>query len=406
VPSLAFSQIRQALGREPHRNVFWRAGVSRRYAGDLLGGIARDVVVVLAAVEGIFLSEFMISELLPRVLEHGGTLLDVVVLLLYAVPDGLYLALPVALLIATYLAFLRRREASEFTVIAGMGYGGRLLVSLAALAGIGGFVAATAITGFIEPHARYLFRKTIFDIAIEELRSGEIAAGKFHVFGEMAVFASRGRLGNRASGVFVHEHLDGDRNRIIMAGRSLGLSAEGGRKAILLDDATILTFARTERTGECEGCTVAPRLAPANVVDLNRFFVGAPELPLPQTSGRAVGASGEATTPELLAQADTAAERLGQRLLRAALCFFAPLLALAAVAVTGPKTLLLALPGAGALLLGGTFFGPRLVERLAGMGTWPTLGAVFAAMLVASALAVAVVLRREPQLINPARVRL
>jgi lipopolysaccharide export system permease protein len=406
VPATSLSQQLRAIGRAPHRNVFWRERVSLAYARDLLSAIGRDVLVVLAAVEGIFLSELLISELLPSVLEHGGDIIDTIVLMSLSIPEGLYLALPLALVIATYLTLLRRREASEFTVVAGMGYSSRVLVGLALVTGIAGFVAATLLTGFVEPLSRYQLRKSAFDLAIEELKSGEIAAGKFHVFGEMAVFASRGRLGDRATGVFVHEHLDGDRNRIVMADRSLGLTSGAGRKAILLDDATILNFDLSTRGAGCEACVAAPRLTPANVVNLNRFFVGAPELPLPETSPRRVGASRESTTPELFAEFDQSAGLLGNRLLRAVLCFLAPLLALAAVTLTGPRTLLLALPAAGGILLAGVFFGPRLVDRIAGYGALATMGAVLAATLVVAGLALAIVRWREARCLSPARVRL
>lgn len=402
----AFRQQVSALGRLPHRNVFWRERVSLSYAGDVLGAVARDALVVLAAVEGIFISEFLISELLPRVLDYGGGLVDVLFLTVMALPSGFYLALPLAILIACYLVLLRRRESSEFTVLAGMGYSSRLLVGLCLVVAILGFLASSFVTGFLEPHARYLMRKGFFDVAIEELRSGEIAAGKFHVFGDMAVFAARGRLGNRATGVFVHEHLDGERNRIVRADRSLGLSSTGGRKAILLDDATVLNFDLAVRGADCAGCTPALRLTPANIVNLNRFFVAAPQLPLPETSPRGVGASSEATTLEALAVAGQASGLLGQRLLRAALCFLAPFLALAAVAVTGPRTLLFALPAAAAIVLGGTFFGPSMVDRLTTHGTGVTLGIVAAATALAAGIAIAISRWREPKLLNPARVRL
>jgi lipopolysaccharide export LptBFGC system permease protein LptF len=403
-----FSSQLRSTGRAPHRNAFWRERISRYYAADIVGAITRDMLVVLTAVEAIFLSEYLISHLLPLVLEYGGSLTDALGLSVFAIPSGLYLALPLALLVSVYLVLLRRREASEFTVLAGMGYGGRVLIGLVLLVSFASFVLASLLAGYVEPHARYQLRKGIFDAAIEELRSGEIAAGKFHVFGDMAVFASRGRLGDRASGVFVHEHLEGNRNRIVMAERSLGLTSSAGRKAILLDDARILTFTLEERGASCEGCVPAPRLTPANVVNLNRFFVGAPELPLPQASPRGTGQSDERMTTELIAQdvAGNAAGILGNRMLRAALCFLAPLLALAALAATGQRTLLLALPGACALLLGGTFFGPRLVDRLAVLGTPATIAIITLLTVVIAAAAIAVVRWREAKLLAPARVRM
>jgi lipopolysaccharide export system permease protein len=403
-----FEDRLRATGRAPHRGVLWREPVSLRYLGALLGAVLRYVAIILVAVEAIFISEFLISDMLPRVLEHGGSLLDVVVLTGLAIPDGLYLALPLSLLIAVYLILLRRREASEFTVLAGMGYGSRLLVGVGVLIGVAGFAVASLLAGYVEPQARYLLRRGSFDLAIEELRSGEFAAGKFHVFGEVAVFASRGRIGDQASGVFVHEHLDGDRNRIVMAERSLGLTSSQGRKAILLDDAAILNFALSERGADCEGCVVAPRLTPANFVNLNRFFVGAPELPLPETYPRGAGLPAELTTLELLAQnpAGNAAGILGQRLLRALLCLLAPFLALAAVALTGPRTLLVALPGAGAILLAGMFFGPRAVDLVSGIGTIATIGALLLVTAIVAAGAVVVVRRNEARCLGPGRVQM
>jgi len=395
-------RTRHAPRRRLGRGVFLRRRVSFGYAGRLLAEIAGLTLLVLVAVEGIFLSDLLISDLLPQVLEHRAGLLNLLLLLALAVPNGLFLSLPLALLVAAYLTFLRRREAGEFAVVAGMGYSTRLLAAAALVAGLGGFLLSAVLSGYVEPNARYLMRRTAFDVTYGALRDGAVGAGKFYTLGDETVFVSHGWLTDAASNLFIHQHVEGTHNRIVVAPHTRGFtSTTGSPLGIVLQDATLLDF-DLDRGGPRVG------IEPRSVTTLNRAVVGLPHLVPPDLAGRDANLE-EQTTLDLLGggrRHGEVAVVLGKRLLRALLCLLAPLLAVPAMAQTRPKTLLLALPAAAAVVLGISFFGPRLVEELV---VWGLAGAVWTLLAGALALAALVALlvhRWQARCIAPAGVRL
>lgn len=388
--------------RRRGRGVFLRRRVSLGYAGRLLAEIGGLTLLVLAAVEGIFLSDLLISDLLPQVLEHRAGLLNLLLLLALAVPNGLFLSLPLALLVAAYLTFLRRREAGEFAVVAGMGYSTRLLAAAALVAGLGGFLLSAVLSGYVEPNARYLMRRAVFDITYAALRDGAVGAGKFYTLGDETVFVSHGWLADAASNLFIHQHVGGTRNRIVVAPHTRGFaSTTGAPVGIVLRDATLLDF-DLDRGGS------RVSIEPRSVTTLNQAVVGLPRLAPPDLAGRD-GHLEEQTTLELLGSGrrdgDIAAA-LGKRLLRALLCLLAPLLAVPAMAQTRPKTLLLALPAAATVVLGISFFGPRGVEELVAWGLAGAAWALLAGAVILAGLAAALVRRWQASCVAPAGVRL
>ena len=94
--------------------------LTQRYAAGLVLDAWKFAFIVLAGAEAIFLSDALISNLLPVVLEHQAGILNLLTLVVLSVPVVLVIALPLALLVGAYFAFLRRRQVAEFTVIAGM----------------------------------------------------------------------------------------------------------------------------------------------------------------------------------------------------------------------------------------------------------------------------------------------
>jgi lipopolysaccharide export LptBFGC system permease protein LptF len=402
-------------GSVPQRRRLPPRSVSRRYAAGLLGEVAWHTMIVLAVVEAIFLSDLIISELLPRVLDQQGGIFDLLLLILLGMPEGLFLALPIALVVSVYLVFLRRREAGEMMVLAGMGRGGGNLVAAGLFIGALGCALSLLLSGYVEPHARYTMQRTYSEMALRSLRTGDIPTGTFFEFGDFAIFASRGQLANLASGVFIHQHLSPTRNRITMASRTLGLDVEGGsRKGILLEDATALEFdlgrpaaAPAANEAGCAGCGPSQRITPVTTASASYFLAELPSLRLPDTVPRGASAE-ERTLPELIEgpSGDSVTKVLTTELLRALICLAAPLLALLAVAFSRPATLLFALPGAAAVVLGLSFFGPRAIEWVLPLGLAQLAGCVLLAMSLAITATALLVKRYEAGCIGPARVRL
>lgn len=387
---------------------FLRQPVSRHYILGVLGDIARITLIVCAAVEGIFLSDLLINVLLPRVLEHRSSVLTLLLLIGVSAPEGLFLSLPVAIVVGCYLTLLRRRETGEFTVLAGMGYGGRLLFTIAAVVGIGFLILSMLLSAFVEPLSRYTRERVLVDMAFQGMSNAEIGAGKFYTMDELTVFLTAGRLVQGADHVFIFQEKANGAQQLMMVNKTEGVkNAAGDPVGLMLDGMTVVNYATTEvadpRCAECRRQTIVP--ANYNVID--RLFVKLPKISGPDPGQRGDNINNN-TTIELLLQLDRkdARELVGQRLLRSLLCMLAPIIALLAVAMTRPATQLVAMPAAAGLVLAFSFFGPRAVAAASDL----PLGVTVILLLGATGLAAWVMqiatMRREAAALRLARVSL
>ncbi|HXK54664.1 MAG TPA: LptF/LptG family permease [Hyphomicrobiales bacterium] len=384
-----------------------------RYVGGLIRDIARITLGVLAGIEAIYLSDKVITHLLPTTLQNQAGFADLALLVLYATPEILFIGFPVALLIAVYLVLLRRREANEFVVFAGVGYGTGALLALVLVIGLAGQALSLAATGYIEPHALHLFGKTAFETRYKALREGRLAAGKFYVFDKYAVFAPYRRGNDVVDNLFIHARLDANRYRIMIADRAtLFGSPEIRNLGLIFENASVHEFHenRTLDPGpaECQKCRNARPAAPFNVLRINHLYGE-----LPAGDGQEFGPRGqrpaELTSLELLTGQDTgggATREMSARAVRALTCLLAPLIALLAVALTSQATMFIALPAACALILGTGFFGGQAAGLLPPAGMAANLGAVLVLGLAAAAALIWAVLRVQNGCVRPHGVRL
>jgi lipopolysaccharide export LptBFGC system permease protein LptF len=95
--------------------------ISLAYLAGLMADVSKLTLIVLVTVVALFLSDVIVSSFLPSLLAHGAQLKSIFLIFLYASPNGLFIALPVALLIGVYIVVLRRREQNEFQVLQGLG---------------------------------------------------------------------------------------------------------------------------------------------------------------------------------------------------------------------------------------------------------------------------------------------
>jgi lipopolysaccharide export LptBFGC system permease protein LptF len=408
----AFAPRIRALDRTRNAHAFLRFPVSLGYSGGILGEIGRFTLLILAGVEAIYLSDLLVFEFLPRVLAFQGNAVDVLELLVLATPQGLFLALPLALVIACYFVFLGRRESSEFTMLAGIGYSVRLLVGLALVLGAIGFLVSSLLTGFVEPLARYAGDVRMADIAATGIRTGLLPAGQVFHMGNVAVAASSGRLGDGKSGVFIQQGLAADRTRVVVADHTLGLTRAGStaQLGLLLENATVIDFGLAARpqAASAQGATEAapPPIQPLNYTRLNKVVVGLPEASVPTAAPRTSNPD-EWTTAELLSSHDAGdlASVLGKRIMRGLLCFLVPIVALLAVAATRRATFLLVTPAAVAFVLAASFFGPTLIDWIAPLGTIPVIGISMAATIAITLTALRAIQWLEPGCIGRAGMR-
>lgn len=346
---------------------------TRRYVAGIGWDIFKAAMIVVAGVVGLFASDRIISALLPAVLENGVSLSYLVILTVLIVPKIIFVALPVAVLVAVYFTFVRRREDNELTVLAGAGRGSLALVRLTLVIGVVALGVSHLFSGSLEPAAERSMARATFDLEYEALRKGEFAAGKFYSIGGYTVFAQRGHADAGARGVFMHHLLGDGRHEIVIANRAARLELPGQESfGFVVEGASVHKFGRGSGGGEAgsEEEVSNAKSVLDNPVFLNRFFLKLPISALPDYRYDEGRVSNRSTLGLLkTARSDKeAAKVLGERLLRAIMCFLAPLLALAAVAFTTRATQFVALPAASGIVMCASFFGPRLVGRLADLG--------------------------------------
>ncbi len=378
----------------------WWGSLSQRYAAGLILEAFKYAAFVLAGAEAIFLSDAIIADLLPEVLRHQADTTSLMALIVLTVPRVLMVALPLALLVGTYLAMVARRQATEFTVLAGIGHSSRSLIALAAMIGLGGLVLSLFLSGFVEPLARHQLTRTVFDIRFDALRDGKIAAGRFYQFGDYSVFASSGRINEVASNFFVHQRIGELKNRIVIANQTTRVRVtQRPNVGLMLEDVAIHEFehrrspvvAEETASDACDDCGGRAAGSPFQVATFDRMFIEFPAADLAPPAPRGSDLR-ELTSPELwsLSTRDNgAAALLGDRLLRGVVCLLAPLLGLLAVALTTDKTYLVALPIAGGIVLSGGFLGSFAVEFVAPLGL-PAMAGILAALAASAAAAISV----------------
>jgi lipopolysaccharide export LptBFGC system permease protein LptF len=393
---------------QPSRRSFRR--LSLRYGFGIVLDVLKSAAFVLGGAEAIFLSDAIVSNLLPKVLEYQAGFLSFLALIVFTIPEVLIISMPLALLVGTYLVVFSRRQATEFTVIAGMGYSSWALIVLAILVGLGGLATSHLLSGFAEPLARYQLNKTLFHVRYDALREGRIAAGSFYQIGDYAMFASSGRFNDVAGKIFVHQRTGPMNNRIIIADQSARVSASQlSATGLLLKGVAIHEFetnsgdASTSPNDECAGCAGASYNSPYQVMTSDQIFIQFPTAHSPSLEPRG-SQPWERTDFELLQQDprdNQAAAILGVRVLRGVLCFLAPLIGLLAVAMTSENTYLFALPAAGGAILSAQFFGAYGVESLASVDVNATVGILVVLALGTAVLFAASTRRRESRFIRP-----
>ena len=354
-------------------------GLPRKYAASLLGAIVLEISLLLFLIVGLFLAE-KLSGILEQGIAAKMGFTNVSLLLVSTAPEILDLALPSALLIAVYRVVLRLREDSELIIMAGIGIGAnRLIVLLAALALPAQLVSLT-MSGFVEPHLRFLQRAITFDAAYGALRS-ESAAGEFHFPGDYSVFVQPRSADDLQRPLILHQAVSQRTDRLVVA-RHAGLVEErDGWFALRLRDFAVYDFFPARGLAVVEAAS-AEEKAGANVqmsvarvgsfeqeLELDRLIYFAPR-----------EAPSELTLPELLNRG--ASTEFARRLVRSLLCVFAPLIALLAVALTGRASRALALPLAAMILMGIDVADSVVLGRTSSISSTAGAAVAMAALLI------------------------
>lgn len=374
--------------------------ISAGYLTNLSADIFKFTAIVLVTIEAVYLSNVILSRVLAELLALNAGARSIALVVLYSIPNGLFIALPTALLIAVYIVVLRRRENQEFKIFAGFGYSVRALYVTAVTIGFAGAMLSLALSGFVEPAAKFRLATTLEGVAHQAIRDGELKSGRFYEVDDTTLFAASGDFSDGAGDVFLLQNGPHNVSKVIVASKLVKprLREQDGF-GLLLSDVSIYEF--SDRLGPltadrswksssgCETCDRPPQSPPLRYMHVEQFYMGLPEVSA--TLKRDWRHPREANFIELFSAANWEAEHvevLGERMLRAILCLITPLLALVAVALTSKSTLLFSLPITSALVLLLSFFASNNIGLISqfGIGVMATalLGGatVFAGVLI------------------------
>lgn len=299
-----------------------RAPLPRLLRRDLTRAILLRVAGMVIGVEGIYLSDKLLTELLAHTLKFGlgiGFLLQSLVL---ALPEILFLGLPPALFVAFYLALFAKRESGELLVAQLAGLPPRAVVGY--LAGVGAVMGGLALVlaGWVEPLASAALGDKLREARIAAINQPLMVAGQFINLPPVTLYA-HGR-GAQGAGVFaLMRQPDGGLDVITATKGETRIDRDSGAVRLFFTGSQILSFAPV---GPDE-----PLGAPQNLRAAQMTFSGI-TLDLPPNPARNAQVSGR-TLNELWADPRRPALAEGlARLFGAALAAVAPLLAGLAVA--------------------------------------------------------------------------
>lgn len=390
--------------------------VSLQYLANLSVDVLKITLIVLITIEALFVSDVIVSRVLPEMLAFGSQLSTIGMVVIYAAPNGMFIALPAALLIGVYTVVLRRREEHAFKIFAGMGYSPRILNVTAVTIGLLGAVVSLVFSGFVEPNARTLLTSTLQGAAHEAIRDGKLTSGRFYHVADTTIYAASGRTNKVAGDVFLYQKTPGDRARVIIANRSFNLQTDKkDRFGVLFNDANIYELADQAGAGDsqkqkqvgrdCVGCEADGSFPSLQHMHFDKFYMELPKEDFAQAH-RLRGPE-DANFIEMFSQSEWDSRYVqvfGERLMRAALCLITPLMGLVAVALTFRATLLLALPAACAVVLFFSFFASNCVGLISKYGAFTTAAGILVGAIGISGLFILLVNRLNSNFVRTIRV--
>jgi lipopolysaccharide export system permease protein len=214
----------------------------------------------LALSLGIVLSALLIERvlrLLDLLAAKGGSLQPVLTMVVSLFPHYLGLALPAAFFLSVMTVIMRLSEGSEIDVLQSAGLSMRRLVLPFVVVGLALSVLSLAISGYLQPFARYSYRAALNTVT-GGAWIGPVSVGRFIDAGQGIVFFAAGASpdGQVLQGIFIeHARRDGGTDVITAKnGSLLDDPADPGRRVLVLNDgqqvrvkptgATVLHFDR------------------------------------------------------------------------------------------------------------------------------------------------------------------
>jgi lipopolysaccharide export system permease protein len=386
------------------------------YIGRVFVRTVLEICLLVLLVEGLYLSERFIS-ILKTIIDQPVGLANAVPLLIWTAPE-VQLALPLAVLIATYRVVLQYRENREFIAFASGGQGPSAFLIFAGLIGLSTLLCSMLISGEITPHAKFAFREKLNAVRYEALLAGS-SPGQFLYFPDYTIYVwpTDGAAGRP---IFVKQTRD-DKSYRIMNAKQAGIIDESanGYLVIGVRGVTISDF-----PNESEGWTAPdPKSvakaaesfctdcgsSPFNTAHADSLVKTLEIENLVPNKPRGV-APDEWTTMELLGwvsapsgpRPDSAGFEAMRRFARALLCFIAPFLAWLTLTFTTQRSQVFALPLACAAVMVIDIGFSQIITHLSTSGAVLSLAILLAVTSALLATLIAQIFARQQRLIFPA----
>lgn len=203
---------------------------------------AASIVLAYTAICGTLVTVFAIEKftyVLEVALKYQLSLTDFLVLYASILPDAADFILPVAVLIATYLVLLRKREAREFVALSSAGAGHMHFVAIAMAVGLVAAFMCIGLSGFVKPAANLAFRQQ-YEKALVSVLSKGIPGGRFYEQGGDILYVASAASGAKHLRAF---SFDGPRLERVTVSNCAGLRAVNGKVLSDLCKAQIYLFA-------------------------------------------------------------------------------------------------------------------------------------------------------------------
>jgi lipopolysaccharide export LptBFGC system permease protein LptF len=375
--------------------------VPSRYLRNLLAEVGGLLVLILLAVEALYLADKTITHLFMDVLSNQLGLLFLLETLALAVPEIMGIGLPLALVIAVYMVLLRRRESGALVILSAAGLAPLVMPVFCLGLGLPAMMATGAVSGFAEPLAAHRLRERLLEGKFEVLRHGQLVPGQF-------LELSTGTYYRRpltedgtdlGADIFVFNQTSTDQEQIITATTvRLLFDTPSGAAVVHLTDPLLVGFSLRDDGTRVLSQRVSTAAMNYGPVLLERSTFG-PRDELTRTM----------TLPELITAWQAGREAAGQaateQMIGMAVAFLAPFFAGLALVASRGRMVWVALPFAlGAVLAGGltqaVLAGPIVLLGLWGAiwllsGGTALLALVFAIAMMRGLPASIVPMRRE-----------
>jgi lipopolysaccharide export LptBFGC system permease protein LptF len=385
-----------------------RSPFTALYSRSFFKRVALMIFTVMTLFEAVFLAE-RFPMVFRAVFQHNAALSDAGKIFLCNSTQVFDLALAIAVLIAVYWTVLAMREDRELLVLFAGGAGPYQVLALVLAIAVGGQVLSLTVSGVLDPAARFAQREILFHAEFRALSTG-INTGQFYRFPNRVAYApakakkvQEGPEPTRS--LFVFEDMGNGKFRVVTADHA-GLKGPDSKGNVLiqLGGFSLYTF-----SPQANGGTGRVSLASISASDVSQPMMLDQLLKFEK---RGTFVEEMSLFEQLQAGPGEDAKRhrqdmqlLGERVARSLLCLLAPLIALAAIALTTRFTNYFVLPLACMALMSLNVTSAWLIRAivpvtpLGAFATPSLLAVVFAAVLIT------VIFRKQGKLAQPQLAR-